>query len=146
MLTVAHCTFLVIDAGDAVIRSFIAGGGYFNPVEFFLRLNVVGVGRVTISLYGEVKRGLHVYNIERNVRLAEREIIIVENYIEGLNCLAEMYNDHSLVNLVADLKEGRFSLAFEKSINLAEKREAPKDSMVRSKSEIDAYFMGGKNK
>jgi hypothetical protein len=146
MLTVAHCTFLVIDAGDAVIRSFIAGGGCFNPVEFFLRLNVVGVGRVTISLYGEVKRGFHIYNVERNVRLAEREIIIVENYIEGLNCLAEMYNDHSLVNLVADLKEGRFSLAFEKSINLAEKREVPKDSMVRSKSEIDAYFMGGRNK
>ena len=146
MLTVAHCTFLVIDAGDAVIRGFIAGGGYFNPVEFFMRLNIMGVGRVTISLYGEVKRGLHVYNVERSVRLAQREIIIVENYIEGLKCLAEMYNDHFLVNLVADIKDGRFSLAFEKSVGLAEKRQVPDDCIVRSKSEIDAYFTGGKKK
>ena len=146
MLTVAHCTFLAIDAGDAVIRGFIAGGGYFNPVEFFLRLNVVGVGRVTISLYGEVKHGLHVYNIERSVRLAQREVLIVENYIEGLNCLAEMYNDHSLVNLVTDIKNGRSSLAFEKSVSLAKKREVPNDYIVMNKSEIDAYFTGGKKK
>ena len=129
-----------------MIRGFISGGGYFNPVEFFVRLNVVGVGRVTISLYGEIKRGLHVYNVERNVRLAEREILIVENYIEGLNCLAEMYNDYSLVNFVVNIKEGHFSLAFEKSISLAEKREVPKECIVRNKSEIDAYFTGGKNK
>ena len=144
MLTVAHYTFLVIDAGNAVIRGFIDGGGCFNPVEFFVRMNVVGVGRVTISLYGEIKRGLHIYNVERNVRLAQSEIIIVENYIEGLNRLAEIYNDHLLVNLVSDISDGRCSLAFEKSVGLAEKRGVSNDCIFRNKTEIDAYFTGGK--
>lgn len=56
MLTIAHGTFCLIDVGDAVIRGFITGGGYFNVVEFFLRLNIVGIGRLTISLYGEMTR------------------------------------------------------------------------------------------
>ena len=78
--------------------------------------------------------------------MAQREVLIVENYIEGLNCLAEMYNDHSLVNLVTDIKNGRSSLAFEKSVSLAKKREVPNDYIVMNKSEIDAYFTGGKKK
>ena len=81
MLTVAHGTFCVIDAGEATIRSFVSGGGTFNPAEFFMRLNIVGVGRFTISLYGEVKRGINIHNIEKDVVFARREKIIVENYI-----------------------------------------------------------------
>lgn len=58
MLTVAHGTFCIIDIGDATIRGFEKGIGSFNVVEFFMRLNIVGVGRLTISLYGEAKRGI----------------------------------------------------------------------------------------
>lgn len=36
MLTVAHGTFCLVDAGDAAIRGFIADGGMFNATEFFL--------------------------------------------------------------------------------------------------------------
>ena len=46
MLTVAHGTFCLVDAGDAVGRALVSGGGTFNVVEFVLRLNVVGVGRL----------------------------------------------------------------------------------------------------
>ena len=57
MLTVAHGTFCLIDASDAVIRGFATGGGSFNVVEFCMRINIVGVGRFAISLYGEANRG-----------------------------------------------------------------------------------------
>lgn len=145
MLTVAHGTFCIIDAGEATIRSFVSGGGTFNPAEFFMRLNIVGVGRFTISLYGEVKRGINIHNIEKDVVFARREKIIVENYIDGLKTLAEIYDDKELVNLVDDFKTSNMHLqAFDKSIKLAEKRKVPEDKILKSKSEIDSYFIGGK--
>ena len=145
MLTVTHGTFCVIDAGEATIRGFVSGGGTFNPAEFFMRLNIVGVGRFTISLYGEVKRGINIHNIEKDVVFARREKIIVENYIDGLKTLAEIYDDKELVNLVDDFKTSNMHLqAFDKSIKLAEKRKVPEDKILKSKSEIDSYFTGGK--
>lgn len=73
MLTVAHGTFCLIDAGDAVIRGVITGGGYFNVVEFFLRLNIVGIGRLTISLYGEMTRTIKKSGLENEAYLLERK-------------------------------------------------------------------------
>jgi len=64
MLTVAHGTFCMMDLGDATIRAFITGGGTFNVTEFFLRLNIVGVGRFTISLYDEAKRAIVILIIQ----------------------------------------------------------------------------------
>lgn len=58
MLTVAHGAFCLIDIGDASIRAISTGGGTFNAVEFFMRLNIIGIGRFTISIYGEIKRGV----------------------------------------------------------------------------------------
>ena len=145
MLTVAHGTFCVIDAGEATIRAFIAGGGYFNPVECFMRLNVVGVGRFTISLFGEVKRGVHIYHVEQEVLFARREKIIVENYIEGLKQLATLYDDSDLLSFVDDLRKGdAYIQAFEKSVKLAELRNVPENKKVTTKADIDAYFTEGK--
>ena len=145
MLTVAHGTFCVIDAGEVTIRAFIAGGGYFNPVEFFMRLNIVGVGRFTISLFGEVKRGVHIYHVEQEVLFARREKIIVENYIEGLKQLAILYDDSDLLSFVDDLRKGdAYIQAFEKSVKLAELRNVPENKKVTTKADIDAYFTGGK--
>lgn len=144
MLTIAHGTFLAIDAGDATVRSFIAGGGYFNPAEFFMRINIAGIGRFTISLYGEIKRGINIYNIEREAVFAQKEKKIIEYYIEGLHILSELYDDKLLINLVSDLKEGQYIIAFKKSVELAEKRDVPKEKTVRNKSEIDTYFTRGK--
>lgn len=144
MLTVAHGTFCLVDVGDAVGRAFVSGGGTFNVVEFFLRLNVVGVGRFVISLYGEAKRAISYRHAKREADFAAKEIIVVENYIEGLKILSMKYDDARLLTFVADFKKsGAYIEAFGKSAELAELRNVPANRILKSKADIDKYF-GGK--
>lgn len=144
MLTVAHGTFCILDIGDATIRGFVTGAGTFNPTEFFLRLNIVGVGRFTISLYGEVKREIGIQKAEREIVFARKERLVVENYIEGLKLLSELYEDKNLLNFIADFKNSdMFLYAFEKSVILAKKRNVPNNEILKNKMEIDSYFLGG---
>lgn len=42
--------------GITTIRAIIEGKGTFNVVEFYLRLNIIGVGRFSVSVLGEVSR------------------------------------------------------------------------------------------
>ena len=105
MLTVAHGTFCLIDIGDVSIRAISTGGGTFNAVEFFMRLNIIGIGRFTISIYGEIKRGVQSKTATNDVSLIKREKIIVDDYISGLTMLSEAYDDKELLSFVADLKE-----------------------------------------
>lgn len=145
MLTVAHGTFCMIDLGDAAIRAFITGGGTFNVTEFFLRLNIVGVGRFTISLYGEAKRTLVIGKTKSKSEFAGREITIVENYLSGLSFLSDLYDDKELVDFVDDFKNSDMYIqAFEKSALLAELRKVSDDKILRTKGHIDLYF-GGNN-
>ena len=145
MLTVAHGTFCVMDIGDATFRGFAAGAGVFNPSEFILRLNIIGVGRFAVSLYGEGKRALCYWRAEKESIFAEKEKIIIENYIEGLNILAYLYNDSELLNFVDDLHESNsYIVAFDKTVRLAELRDVPSDKVLRDKADIDAYFRKGK--
>lgn len=144
MLTVAHGTFCMMDIGDATIRAFITGGGTFNATEFFLRLNIVGVGRFTISLYGEAKRVFVIRKAESEAKFSKREIIIVENYLSGLKLLSELYDDKDLVNFIDDFKNSDLYIqAFQKSIQLAELRNVHEHKILRTKSDIDSYFRGG---
>lgn len=144
MLTVAHGTFCLVDAGDAVIRGFAVGAGTFNVAEFCMRLNIVGVGRFTISLYGEANRGIKKKAAQEEVYFLRREKTVVEDYMAGLKCLAEIYDDKLLLTFIDDLKQSdMYKLAFEKSVLLAEKRNVPQEDIVRNKVEIDAYFRGG---
>lgn len=146
MLTVAHGTFCLIDIGDATIRGFAVGGGTFNVVEFFLRLNIVGVGRFTISLYGEAKRAVSIRIAESDAQFARREITIVNNYLCGLTILSEIYDDKNLVNFVNDLRRSdMYMQAFEKSVKLAELRKVPEKDILRTKTDIDSYFRGNKS-
>ncbi len=141
MLTVAHGTFCLLDIGDATIRGFVAGGSTFNPAEFLLRLNIVGVGRFVISLYGEGNRAIAYWKAENEARFAEREKNIIEYYMEGLKILANNYNDTMLLTFVEDLKESNMYLsAFEKSVQLAELRGVPPEHILHNKAEIDSYF------
>lgn len=143
MLTVAHGTFCLIDLGDATVRSFVTGGGSFNPTAFFLRLNIAGVGRFTISLFGEAKRELISRKSEQEIIFLRRERVIIENYIEGLKILSVLYDDNTLLNLVNDLKSSDLYIqAFEKSAKLAEKRNVPYKDQLRTKKDIDSYFQG----
>lgn len=143
MLTVAHGTFCLIDLGDATIRGFATGAGSFNVAEFFMRLNIVGIGRFTISLYGEVKREINSRQAEEEIRFLRRERVIVEYYIEGLMILSEKYNDKELLTFIRDLQSSdAYIQGFEKTVTLARKRNVPKDEILSNKAEIDNYFMG----
>lgn len=145
MLTVAHGTFCLVDAGDAAIRGFIAGGGTFNAAEFFVRLNIVGIGRFTISLYGEAKRDIKRVSIKEEVYFLHRDKIIMLDYIEGLKQLANAYDDEVLLAFVDELKRSdMYKQAFEKSIVLAEKRNVQSEKILKNKAAIDSYF-GGKS-
>ncbi|ADU29413.1 hypothetical protein [Evansella cellulosilytica] len=144
MLTVAHGTFCLIDIGDATVRGFVTGAGSFNPTEFFLRLNIVGVGRLTISLYGEVKREIGFQKAEREIIFARKEKLVVENYIEGLQLLSQLYEDKNLLNFITDFKNSDMYIhAFEKSVLLARKRNVKNNEILKNKMEIDSYFLGG---
>lgn len=145
MLTVAHGTFCLLDIGDATIRGVAAGAGTFNPTEFFLRLNIVGVGRFTISLYGETKRKINYLKAEREASFATKERSIVENYMDGLKILSEQYDDDNLLTFVNDLRESdMYIVAFQNSAKLAELRNAPADKILKSKEDTDSYFRGEK--
>lgn len=144
MLTVAHGAFCLIDASDATIRAFVAGGGSFNPVEFFLRLNIVGVGRFAISLYGETKRAITYNYAKQEVEFAEKEKSIVENYIQGLKLLSEKYDDTMLLTFVSDFEKSRaYAEAFAKTVALAKMRDVPEDKILKNKADIDKFFSGG---
>lgn len=144
MLTVAHGTFCMVDVGDAMGRAFACGGGTFNATEFVLRLNIVGVGRFAISLYGETKRVI-LYGYEKQeADYASKGAIIVENYIEGLKILSVKYNDTRLLTFVDDFrKSDAYIEAFGKSVELAELRNVPANRILKGKADIDRYF-GGK--
>lgn len=142
MLTVAHGTFCLIDVGDATIRGFTTGGGTFNVVEFFMRLNIVGVGRFTISLYGEAKRGLKSNKVKAEVVYLNRERTIVNDYINGLKILSMAYDDQQLLTFIDDFQSsGLYIQAFNKSAELAKLRGV--SERLNDKLEIDSYFRGG---
>lgn len=144
MLTVAHGTFCLVDVGDAVGKAFVSGGGAFNAVEFILRLNVVGGGRFAISLYGETKRAISYGHAKGEADFASKEIIVVENYIEGLKILSAKYDDARLLTFVDDFKESSAYIeAFGKSAEFAELRNVSTNRILKSKADIDRYF-GGK--
>ena len=141
MLTVAHATFCLIDVTDASIRSFQFG--VFQSAEFFLRFNLIGVGRLTISLYGEGKRAIVYRKVERESSFAMREKVIIQHYLEGLKTLAERYDDKEKIKFITDFKSSDLYIqVFEESVTLAQQRQVADEKILKNKSEIDSYFMG----
>ena len=143
MLTVAHGTFCLIDIGDATVRGFASGNGIFNFERFFMRLNIVGVGRFAISLYGEIGRKGERKQVQEEAYYYRRKRVIVDDYIAGLKILSEAYDDEKLLTFIDDLKESdSYKKAFAKTVELAEKRHVDEKDILRSKTDIDAYFGG----
>ena len=146
MLTVAHGTFCLLDVGDAVGRGFATGGGYFNVMEFAMRLNLPGLGRFGISMMGEANRGFKVYRLNKEKWSLESDRIILVDHIEGLRILADVYDDADLLKFIDDFESSdTYEKAFNKTVELAEKRGVPQDRILKNKSDIDAYFEGGNN-
>lgn len=144
MLTVAHGTFCLVELSDATIRSFVTGGKAFNMTEFSLRFNIVGIGRFTISLFGEAKSILESRNNQFEEQLIERELNIVDNYLQGLTFLSDLYDDKNLLNFVDDLRNSdMYVQAFQKSVQLADLRRVPEGKVLRTKSDVDSYFRKG---
>ena len=144
MLTVAHGTFCMLDVGDAVGRGFATGGGYFNVMEFAMRLNLPGLGRFGISLVGEANRGFKLYRYSHEKWAIEGERIILLDHIEGLKVLADKYDDKDLIRLIDDfINSSAYKEAFDASVKLAEKRGVSSDRILKNKADIDSYFKGG---
>ena len=140
MLSVAHGTFCLVDAGDAAIRGFSTGGGSFNAVEFFLRLNVAGLGRFGICLFGETKRAINYHKAECKAVFAGKERNITEFYLEGLKKLAVVYDDGRYLDFMDDLKNNLYEQSFEKTACLAKLRGVDSLKIMKSKKDIDSYF------
>lgn len=144
MLTVAHGTFCLLDVGDALAQGFIHGNGSFKIDQFVMRLNIVGLGRFTISLYGQANRGIKLYQAKKENFSLRQEKIIISDYIDGLKILSQAYDDKDLLLFTKELKESEMYIeAFEKSVLLAEKRNVPKNQILRNKADIDFYFKEG---
>lgn len=143
MLTVAHGTFCLIGLCGAAVGGIATGNGSFDVLPFWVRINIIGVGRFTISLYDEINSRIRRTRTEDDVYFYVREKLIIENYIEGLRCLSEMYDDKHLLTFIDDLRNSDvYRQAFEKSALLAEKRSVPEKEILRTKADIDHYFHG----
>ena len=82
-------------------------------------------------------------SLEANIVVIHRQKVIVEDYIDGLNYLAEIYDDKELLLFTQEFKESdMYVQAFEKSVLLAQKRNVSSDVLLKDKSDIDSYFMG----
>lgn len=140
MLTTAHGAFCLIDVGDAALRGTKTSAS-FNVMEFIMRINLIGIGRFTVSLYGEITRGVDNKKNKRIIYNMNREKQIVNYYIEGLRMLQNEYNDTYLVNFIRDFSNSKaYKKVFDASIELAEKRHVPNEKIIRSKKDGDNYF------
>lgn len=91
----------------------------------------------------EADRGIKRHSLETNIVVIRRQKVIVEDYIDGLNYLAEIYDDKELLLFTQEFKESdMYVQAFEKSVLLAQKRNVSSDVLLKDKSDIDSYFMG----
>lgn len=143
MLTVAHGTFCLLDLTDATARALATGAGTFETSEFLICFNIAGAGRFTISLYGEGKRTIALHSAKEQALFSLREKVIVEDYLNGLDRLARLYDDEDLVSFVDSFKTGdAYISAFEASARLAELRGVPDTRWLGNKAKIDAYFKG----
>ena len=87
--------------------------------------------------------GIKRYALNEEIIILRREKLILEDYVEGLKYLAEIYDDESLLLFTKELRESDMYIqAFDKSVRLAKKRNVPEDEMLKNKADIDSYFKG----
>lgn len=144
MLIVAHGTFCLIDVSDATIRAVASGGGTFNPVEFCLRLNVIGIGRFSVSLYGEAKRAINYHQAEQDAIFEQNRKLILVNFVKELEKLSQFYDDAEDYTWIIDFNNGNLESALKKSARLAVRRGCAEDKTLMSKKKIDDFFTNRK--
>ncbi len=138
MLAVAHGTFCIMDVGDAAIQGFVKGGGTFNPVEFLLRINITGICRFTVSLYGEVKKSIFTHNAERDIIILHFENIQIKDYIESLQKLSHKYDVKAIYQSIESFKsQNKYAKSLKKTVELANKWDIPHDEIIHNIKELD---------
>ena len=143
MLTVAHGSFCIIDLSDALISGWVYGSGSFNIEKCIMKVNVIGIGRFTISLFGELNNNRKINKLQNNKSILFKNRSVCDYYIEGLKELSEIYDDKNLVSFINELKNSNmYKEAFDKSVVLARKRKVPEKNILKNKEEIDLYFKG----
>lgn len=144
MLTVAHGTFCLVDLADAIARAVASGGT--DIVGAVMRVNIVGVGRFGVSLYGEGQRAIRKDSKQNDIDYLLRERRIVEYYINGLEVLGNECNDQTLTQFVASLKDSdAYKQAFADTSDYAINHGVPENIVLKTKSDIDAFFGGSDN-
>ncbi len=106
MLTIAHGTFVAMDVADAAIRTAMSGAAV-NPAVFLtkmaLRVNFVGLGRLTFACWSEIRMSYEKASYRRKRINANSELIqllnakchykIAEVWVEAYNaqeCLIKL--------------------------------------------------------
>ena len=137
MLTVAHGTFCLMDVADAAVRAYSAS---LVGIEFLFRLNLPGIGRFAVCLFGEVKDTVHYHIAKHQAEYAQEQKTIVEDYIDGLKVLYVQYDDKDLIDSISHIESLETAKeAFGNAITLAEKRGVP--NALTTKESIDNYFL-----
>lgn len=145
MLTVGHGAFCLLDIGEATVKGALFGGGSFNLLEFTMRINIIGIGRLTLSLGGEMKRIISPKVNPKDVSNLSQEKIILSYYLDGLKQLAKIYSDDERIKMIADLISSDCYLrAFETSVEVAYQRKVIPSEIIKTKKEGDNYFRRGK--
>ena len=142
MLTVAHGTFCLIDISEATLNGLKEG----SFVGVAIRLNIIGIGRFTISIFKEIK---NIYDIKK---VKEKEETLIMNrdllidYLSSLKELSTRYDDKLLFSFINDLENSKmYKEGFKKTVLLAQKRNVPDDMILHNKKEIDSFFIGESN-
>ena len=108
-----------------------------------MRLNIVGVGRFTISLFGEAKLAVRYNREKKKAYFASVEKQIVQKYLEDLKFLAQKYNDEYFLTFVDDFKNSTLYIeTFNKSVKLAKLRNVPENKILKNDLDIDRRFWG----
>ena len=137
MLTVAHGTFCLMDVADAAVRAY---SSRLVGIEFLFRLNLPGIGRFSVCLFGEVKDTVNYHIAKHQAEYAQEQKTIVEDYIDGLKVLYVQYDDNDLIDSISHIESLETAKeAFGNAITLAEKRGVP--NALRTKESIDNYFL-----
>ena len=137
MLTASHGTFCLLDISGAAVKGSLTGNG----AGFLMCLNVPGLERFAVSLFGEGRRSFLRHRVETDNASLIEESRILEEYISGLKALSAYYDDGMLLTFVDDLKKSSaYREALGKTVSLAEKRGVSGDRILRTVDDIDRYF------
>lgn len=114
MLTISTGTFVAVDMADAAIRSAIKSGGLAPGfiANFVLHINIVGIGRLAVAVFSDVRMGIDSNN-------KRYELTRVQNQMALLGTAKVFYRQAKIQALImrsAEIQEKNW-LALEHNAN-----------------------------